>query len=222
MWCVTLHAAWTPRLLRLPKENTSPWGGSPDMAAVVANSRDVAGETGPLATFLTRERGFRAHLLAWDDDDAEAEALGCAHMGRLAVGGFLVLKSDHLISRVLVRPAARRRGVGCKLLVELLRRLPPTACAGAVADDGDAQACAFCTAGGGEARGGLADVARPEPLVALALVISTGGALARRADATRLYRFRGQSARLAEYRSDGRLIREQEQEQEQAQLRAGG
>ena len=28
-------AAWTPRLLRLPTEGTSPWGGSPDMAAVL-------------------------------------------------------------------------------------------------------------------------------------------------------------------------------------------
>ena len=199
-------AAWTPRLLRLPADGTSPWGGSPDMAAVLELQRTVGGEDGPMAAFWLNERGFRSHVLAVSDTDDDA--IGCAHLGRLAVGGFSVLKSDHLLSTVHVQPEARRQGVGRGLVTELLHRLPRDASAWAVMDGTDAQACGFLAGCGGEARGSLKEVAQAEPLVAAALVIS-GGALARGgADGTRLYRFAGQSDVLQEYLSDGRLSRE--------------
>ncbi len=198
--------AWTPRLLRLPTEGTSPWGGSLDMAAVLELQRTVGGEQGPAAALWLRERGFRSHVLAVSD--TSDDAIGCAHLGRLAVGGFLVLKSDHLLSTVLVQPEVRRQGVGRGLVTELLHRLPRNACAWAVVDGTDSQACGFLAGCGGEARGSLKEVAQAEPLVAAALVVS-GGALARGgADGARLYRFAGQSDALQEYSSDGRLSRE--------------
>merc|ERR1712129_579812 len=114
-------------------------------------------------------------------DSLPSQAVGCAQLCRLAVGGYLVLRRDFLVATVLVRPEWRRIGVATALLDELLNRLPcgPGNDAGrawAVISEADAEAVVFLQAAGGTPRGSLAKLVQAEPLIATALLLS-GGAL---------------------------------------------
>ena len=204
--------AWNLRLLRPAAPGTNPWGGSPDMEAVIALRTTVGGANALQAKWLAREQGYFQQLLAVESGSSAEEAIGTAHLGRLAVGGYLVLRADFLLSSVLVDDAHRRQGVGRALVDELRRRVPRTlpstleeiegACWAVVQAD-DAAATRFCEAIGGSNRGGLADVLAENKLVGAALALSGGAA----AGGVRVYRFGGLCEDSPEYRNDGSLSR---------------
>ena len=206
-------AAWQIRLLRPPAASLqAPWPGvgsstSPDMASVIDLRRDFGG-AGFGDALLVREQGYQQQLLAEDG----SEAIGCAHLGRLAVGGFLVLRTDFILSTVLVKPQWQRQGVGTALVQEVLHRLPRVDSIGkefrawVVVDATDEAAIRFVEATGGTACGSLVDVSSSNPLVAAALVVS-GGALSKRGrDGVRVFRFAGVSDG-DDYDNVGRLER---------------
>ena len=207
--------AWNLRLLRPAAPGTNPWGGSSDMDAVVA-LRTSVGRADPLpAKFWAREQGFEQQLLAVETVDGAEAIIGTAHLGRLAVGGYLVLRADFLVSTVLVKDAWRRQGVGRALVEELRRRVPSTfpsnrqrlegACWAVVQSDDAPAATRFFEAIGGSDRGGLADVFAENKLVAAALALSGGAATT----GARVFRFRGLCDSSPEYRNEGSLSRPQ-------------
>lgn len=197
----TVVTSYHLRLLRPAAPDTNPWGGSPDMDAVISLRAD-GGDASFSDKFLAREQGFYQQLLAVDASDTP---IACAHLGRLAIGGYLVLRSDFLISTVCVEAARRREGIGTSLIAELLHRVPKAhGSAWALADGDDTHAQSFLLAAGGTQIGGLTDVTEQNALVAAALAIS-GGALFRGSDA-QVFQFKGQGD-CAEYDNVGRLER---------------
>ena len=199
-------SAWQPTLLRTAAPNTNPWGGSPDMEAVI-NLRKEYGSAGVADRFTAREQGLYQQILAMDGE----EPVGTAHLGRLFVGGYAILKLDFFLSTVVVKDAYRRKGIGSGLVTELLHRVPAADFKGqlgkmwAFADADDEAMQQFLKACGGSAIGSLSDVAGSEnALVAAALAISAGGLTSNRNGIA--YRFAGLGAEQ-EYNNAGRLER---------------
>lgn len=230
-----VNLGWRVRLLRAPDAVTSAPSGSPplpggrasaDMDDVAALLREVGGAAAwQEAAWALFGQGFRSYVVCcpaeeaggWEADDGMGKAVGCAQLCRLAVGGYLVLRQDFLISTVLVKEGWRRHGVGRALVDELLHRLPQSQAAAdggedrqqysawAVIEAGEgALPAAFLRAAGGEPCGDLWGLLLERPLVALALLL-TGGGLALGLGA-RVFRFAGRGAR-AEYSNLGRLGR---------------
>ncbi|CAK9017954.1 Carbonic anhydrase (Carbonate dehydratase) [Durusdinium trenchii] len=104
-------------------------------------------------------QGYASYVLA----SVEEDIVACAQLGRLAVGGYFVLRCDFVINTVLVKPEFRRQGLGRALVEELLHRLPggkDPFSAWAVVDSENQAAADFLTALGAERRGSLGEVAK--------------------------------------------------------------
>lgn len=188
---------------------------------VLATGRDGSGtplSVSPVAAILNPLRNVSAGTSPSDAADTET-AVGCAQLGRLAIGGFIVLRNDFIITSVLVRKQWRRHGIGTRLVNELLHRLPREGRDkawqeyNAWAFTDSASGASFLEAAGGELRGNIWQVFLRDPLPALALLISSFAPVQLLAGA-QIFRFPG-LGELTEYRSEGRL---QRTESEVAQL----
>jgi len=163
------------RLLNLPARGL--WPPPSELALLFKELRCANSLShSPLDAFLDSERGPRQHVLA---EDEAGRVLGGAHLGRLALGGYVVLRADFHLSTVLVRPACAGDGVGQALVNELLWRLPSRSFrAWAMASPDEyidgIQASTFFERCGGENCGGLRALLPAHPLVTLALVLSAG------------------------------------------------
>ena len=173
---------------------------SPDAMPLITACRARTGKDSAIEQFMDKERSFRQYVGAWDDDESFA---GFAHLGRLAVGGFLVLSKDYQLTGVAVDQQLKGDGVEAALIDEVLHRLPAVGCSAWALcnDDADAELYDAC---GGQLVGGLAAVREANQVVAAALCVS-GGALLRTQD-LRVYRWAGRGD-VGGYISDGRLTR---------------
>lgn len=173
---------------------------SPDAMPNIAACRARTGQDSAIEQFMDKERSFRQYVGAWDDDES---FVGFAHLGRLAVGGFLVLSKDYQLTSVAVGQQLKGVHLEAALIDELLHRLPAVGCSAWALcnDDVDAELYAEC---GGELVGDLAAVRQANQVVAAALCLS-GGALLRTQD-LRVYRWAGRGD-AREYTIDGRLSR---------------
>eukprot|EP00439_Symbiodinium_sp_Y106_P048543 s623_g6.t1 len=192
-----LHKEWRVRLLK-PGKDTE------DIRAVCRLQREVGGVPElMLALQPLIGQGYASYVIA----EAGKEIIGCAQLGRLAVGGFFVLRCDFVVNTVLVNAGERRKGVGTALVEELQHRLPQDApgpgqfAAWAMVDASDAAAGSFFTSLGAERIGGLGELLRISPIAALGLVITAGALF--RGDLC-IFRLSGKSD-AAEYSSLGRL-----------------
>ena len=151
-----------------------------------------------------QERGFQQFVVARDAVDSSI--VGFGHLGRLAVGGFLVLATEFQITSVVVVPELRGSGVEEALVDELLHRIPAKEnsrrpCSAWALCNDEASATVFEAAGADE-RGSLGEVRAVNGLAAAGLCVS-GGALLRQ-DGLSIYRFFGRGE-VGEYDSRGRL-----------------
>ncbi|CAE7398683.1 unnamed protein product [Symbiodinium microadriaticum] len=192
-----LHKEWRVRLLK-PGQDTE------DMRAVYRLQREVGGVSELMVALQpVIGQGYASYVIA----EAGKEVIGCAQLGRLAIGGFFVLRCDFVVNTVLVNAAERRKGVGTALVEELQHRLPQDVpgsgefAAWAMTDGSDAAAGSFFTSLGAERIGGLGELLWISPFAALGLVITAGALF--RGDLC-IFRLPGKSDAV-EYSSLGRL-----------------
>jgi len=164
----------------------------------------------PLAAIVVPMRNLSATTSSSGAVVSGAEcAVGCSQLGRLAAGGFIVLRNDFLITQVLVRKTWRRRGIGTALVQELLHRLPRKGCdkAGqlyrAWAFTDSSTTASFLKAAGGKQKGNVLQVFLSDPLVAVALIISSF-APAQLIGGAQIFCFEALGD-VPEYRPEGRL-----------------
>ena len=81
---------------------------SPDAMTTVAACRARTGRDSAIERFMDKERSFRQFVGAWDEDSS---FVGFAHLGRLAIGGFLVLSKDFQLTSVAVDEKFKGAGV---------------------------------------------------------------------------------------------------------------
>lgn len=167
----------------------------------------------PMAAVLVPLRNVSAKASLEAEASTREPVVACSQLGRLAIGGYIILRNDYLITSVLVREAWRRRGVGTALVQELLHRLPRRGLDSgrqiyhAWAFTGSDAGAAFLRAAGGEDRGTVWQLFFSDPLVALALLISSFAPTQLVAGA-RIFRFEALGD-VGAYCPDGRLRRPQ-------------
>ncbi|CAE7633358.1 unnamed protein product [Symbiodinium sp. CCMP2592] len=213
-WSLVSRSSWRPRLegariraAALPEHKVrllKPGKDTEDMGAVYRLQREVGGVPELMVALQPLiGQGYASYVIA----EAGKEIIGCAQLGRLAVGGFFVLRCDFVVNTVLVNAGERRKGVGTALVEELQHRLPQDApgpgqfAAWAMVDASDAAADSFFTSLGAERIGSLGELLRISPIAALGLVITAGALF--RGDLC-IFRLSGKSD-AAEYSSLGRL-----------------
>lgn len=189
-----------------------------DASYVVASGRaqtsDPPLEPSPLSALLVPLRNLSAKATALIEPSLQSESVvAFSQLGRLAIGGFVVLRNDFLITSVQVRKQWRRRGIGTRLVRELLHRLPRRgldragqafhAWAFTDSDDG----AAFLKSAGARPQGSLLQVLFSNPPVGLALLISAF-APAQLLGGAQIYKFEA-LGNVTEYSPDGRLGKNQ-------------